>query len=75
MEINTDDNQDDEDEGQHYPDDQEDEDMMQLEEMEAQMQHQQLMDLQNQDFDDIDPEVLDAAQKMGLDDEGIRALQ
>lgn len=48
--------------------------MMQLEEMEAQMHQQQMMDLQNNELDDIDPELLEAAQKNGLDDEGIRAL-
>lgn len=26
-------------------------------------------------LDDIDPELLEAAQKLGLDDDGIRALQ
>ena len=35
-----------------------------------------MVNMQNQeDFDDIDPEILEAAQKLGLDDDGIRALQ
>ena len=29
---------------------------------------------QQEDYDDIDPEILEAAQKLGLDDDGIRAL-
>ena len=29
---------------------------------------------EHNEFDDIDPELLEAAQKLGLDNEGIRAL-
>ena len=75
MNLGMDSEQQEEDEDQHYPDEDEHEDMMQLEEMEAQMRQQQMMNLENQDFDDISPEILEAAQKMGLDDQGIRALQ
>jgi len=31
--------------------------------------------MQQQQFYDIDPELLEAAQKMGLDEKGIRELQ
>lgn len=69
-----------EDEGQHYPDDDDDdvdEDLEQLEELEAQMQQQQMLNMPNEemDYDDIDPELREAAERMGLDEEGVRALQ
>jgi hypothetical protein len=33
-----------------------------------------MMHMQEEGFEDLDPELLEAAQKLGLDDEGIRAL-
>lgn len=33
------------------------------------------MNLNNDDYDEFDPEVVEAARKMGLDEEGMRELQ
>jgi len=33
-----------------------------------------MMNMPDEGFEDIDPELLAAAQKLGLDDDGIRAL-
>ena len=50
---------------------------MQLEEMEAQMTQQQMYNMQHQnpELEGVDPEVLEAAQKMGLNYDEIAALQ
>ena len=51
-----------EDEDQHYPDQSEDE-------------IEQQQELNYDQLGDIDPELLEAAQKLGLDEDGIRMLQ
>jgi hypothetical protein len=58
-----DDNQ---DEDQHYPDEDEEQENQEMD-MDMEMNYDQL--------GDIDPELLQAAQKLGLDEEGIRMLQ
>lgn len=39
------------------------------------MDQQQEMEMNYDQLGDIDPELLEAAQKLGLDEEGIRMLQ
>lgn len=53
-----------EDEDQHYPDQSEDE-----------LDQEQQQELNYDQLGDIDPELLEAAQKLGLDEDGIRMLQ
>jgi hypothetical protein len=58
-----DDDQEDDDEDQHYPD----------EDASSQQEDNQVMNYDQ--LGDIDPELLEAAQKLGLDEDGIRMLQ